>query len=119
MRVTRIGSERNSRRTSPAAAEAERSKNRTYRVLASLAVAEAAREAGDLEEAILYFGRASNLDPLSLQAARPLQEIALEACREGDLETAADAWLNIRGPGEMKTPAQYANSRIFSIVRGG
>ena len=85
----------------------QRSPNRTYRILAAMAVGDAAQAEGDTVTAIEYYGRASLTDPMSPAAAEALQVIALAASRRGDLEEAAAAWLAIRGPDALKTPAQY------------
>ncbi|MGD8376220.1 MAG: hypothetical protein PVF68_08770 [Acidobacteriota bacterium] len=86
---------------------AEGSRNHTYRFLAAFEVGRWAREQGDRETAIEYFSRASSQDLSSVPTATALNELAMEACRAGELEQAAKAWLGIRGPGSMKTPAQY------------
>lgn len=86
---------------------AEGSRNHTYRFLAAYEVGRWAREQGDRETAVEYFSRASSQDLTSVPVATALNELAVEACRAGELELAAKAWLGIRGPGSMKTPAQY------------
>ena len=85
----------------------ERPLNRTYVVLAATAVGEAARRDEDIMMAIEYYGRASGVDPTTLAPAEALGELALAASRRGDLQEAAAAWQSIRGPGHLKTPAQY------------
>ena len=95
-------------RRSVQALEKQEPRNRSYLVLALNEMALITEQAGNVMEAVRLYGHASRTDPTDADAGRALTRIGMLAIDQGDLALAEAALLNVRGPHDLKSPAQYA-----------